>query len=265
MSTNDPPIDSVISFLRKRDYVFKRTLGQGGCGQTVLLHDDQIDEFFVCKKYHPWLESQREELFANFVREIKLLHKIHHDNLVRIFNYYLYPDVSTGYILMEFIDGQDIDDYVADAPHHVNELFAQTIAGFAHLEARDILHRDIRPGNLMVRGDGRVKIIDLGFGKQVQTSADFKKSITLNWWCEPPMEFESSLYNFTTEIYFVGKLFEKLLRENSISHFKYGEILRRMCDRNPETRVATFALVQQEIGRDLFLGLDFSATELAAH
>jgi serine/threonine-protein kinase len=85
--------NQVVSFLRKRDYRFVRELGQGACGKTILLRDDQIDEYFVCKKYLPYSESQRESLFTNFVREIKLLHQIHHPNVVRVFNYYLYPEL----------------------------------------------------------------------------------------------------------------------------------------------------------------------------
>jgi serine/threonine-protein kinase len=52
----DPKVqeNEVISFLRKRDYRFVRELGQGACGKTVLLYDDQIEEYFVCKKYLPY-------------------------------------------------------------------------------------------------------------------------------------------------------------------------------------------------------------------
>lgn len=46
----------------------------------MLLHDPQIDEHFVCKKYVPHNEAARHVLFANFVREVKLLHQVHHEN-----------------------------------------------------------------------------------------------------------------------------------------------------------------------------------------
>ncbi|HEY9860083.1 MAG TPA: protein kinase, partial [Candidatus Obscuribacterales bacterium] len=105
--------NEIINFLRRRDYKLLRELGQGACGKTVLLYDDQIEEHFVCKKYAPFSEDYREELFSNFVREIKLLHAIHHENIVRVFNYYLYPDSFTGYILMEFINGIEIDKYIS--------------------------------------------------------------------------------------------------------------------------------------------------------
>src|SRR5476649_182510 len=64
MSKANTTEDKIVQFLRKRDYVLVKELGQGACGKTVLLHDVQIDEHFVCKKYFPYSESHRQELFA---------------------------------------------------------------------------------------------------------------------------------------------------------------------------------------------------------
>lgn len=265
MAKNTTTEGDIVQFLRKRDYEFIRELGQGACGKTVLLYDPQIDEHFVCKKYVPFSESRRPELFEGFVREIKILHKIHHENVVRVFNYYLYPHQSTGYILMEFIDGSEVDEYVARHPEQANEVFIQTISGFAYLERSGILHRDIRPGNVMVREDGTVKIIDLGFGKEVLDSQDFEKSISLNWWCQPPTEFGESRYDFCSEVYFVGMLFEGILRGAGIGHFQYTEILGRMCQRDPSARVQTFCEIEREIATNQFLEIDFSDSELSAY
>src|ERR1035437_10054785 len=194
MAKTSTRTNEIISFVRKRDYRLIRELGQGACGKTVLLYDDQIDEHFVCKKYVPYSESQRAVLFNNFVREIKLLHKLHHTNVVRVFNYYLYPEALAGYILMDFVDGPDIEDYIREHPEQVNEVFIQSITGFSYLERSGILHRDVRPGNLLVDKAGHLKIIDLGFGKQITDSVDFDKSVTLNWWCELPSEFQQGRY-----------------------------------------------------------------------
>lgn len=253
--------DQIVTFLRKRDYRLLGELGHGACGRTVLLHDDQIDEQFVCKKYCPSAESQRTELFGNFVREIKLLHQVHHPNVVRVFNYYLYPDQFMGFILMEFVDGTDIEEFIAANPEKTNDIFVQVISGFAYLESVGILHRDIRPRNLMVTSDGVAKIIDLGFGKRVVTSKDFDKSISLNWWCEPPKDFDDSRYDFATEVYFVGKLFEKMIQENGISHFHYTSALRSMCNRDHDSRVQAFATVLQQLRNDQFSEMSFSYLE----
>lgn len=252
-------------FLRKRDYKVVRELGQGACGKTVLLYDDQIDQHFVCKKYLPYSESHREELFTSFVREIKLLHQVHHHNVVRVFNYYIYPAQFTGYILMEFVDGVDIEEYARRFPEQTNELFLQAISGFCYLERSRILHRDIRPGNMMVGEEGTLKIIDLGFGKKIQSSKDFEKSISLNWWCQPPSEFDEARYDFGTEVYFVGKLFERIIQENDISHFKYTDTLGKMCHRDPFSRLQSFSEIEKIIRSDQFFEIEFSDDELDAY
>lgn len=262
---NMVPSGSVIPFLRRHDYIFVKALGHGACGETVLLRDDLIDSLFVCKKYSPFDESLRQELFKNFLREIKLLHEVHHQNVVRVFNYYVYPDKWTGYILMEYVEGKDVEEHLRAQPETVNEVFLQTVEGFAYLEACPILHRDIRPQNLLVRHDGIVKIIDLGFGKRVQATHDFDKSISLNWWCEPPAEFLRAIYDHTTEVYFVGKLFEKLIRELGIEHFKYSALLEHMCKREAEERIATFLDAKNEISLDRSYDIDFAAHEREAY
>jgi len=160
--------EGVIEFLRKKDYILVRELGQGACGKTVLLRDDGIGEQFVCKKYAPFSEAHRESLFQNFVNEIKLLLRANHPNIVRVFNYYLFPERFAGFILMEHVDGQDIETFLSTQPERTNDVFVQVIDGFRYLESNQILHRDIRPANILVRADGVVKIIDLGFREDLK-------------------------------------------------------------------------------------------------
>lgn len=257
--------DDVVVFLRRRDYQMVRELGQGACGRTVLLYDQQIDEHFVCKKYVPYSEHHRQDLFNRFVSEVKILHKVLHPNVVRVFNYYLYPEKFSGYILMEYVDGADIDDHLEEHPEQTNDMFLQAIAGFGYLERVGVLHRDIRPGNLMVHSDGVLKIIDLGFGKKIEHSDDFDKSITLNWWCEQPVEFQLARYDFKTEVYFVGKLFERIIQENQIAHFKYLDTLSAMCRPDPSSRINGFNAVERTIRSKQFFESDFSEEDLYAY
>lgn len=265
MDTNRKLQNEIIHFIRNRDYKLVKELGSGACGQTVLLYDDQIEELFVCKKYQPCNETLRETLFAKFIQEIKLLHQLHHQNVVRVFNHYLYPEKFAGYILMEYVDGSNIEDYVRNFPEQINELFVQAIDGFSYLERSDTLHRDIRPGNLLVTQAGQLKIIDLGFGKRIETSKDFDKSITLNWWCTPPKEFGGGRYDFSTEVYFVGKLFEELIQENDIGDFKYPDLLRKMCEYDYHVRSSGFAEVEKTVRSDQFFEIKFTEDEIEAY
>jgi len=131
MKDKSPP--DIIPFIRRRDYQLLRELGSGACGRTVLLYDDQINEYFACKKFTPYAETERQTLYSNFVREIKILHQIYHENVVRVFNYYLYPDKFTGFILMEFVAGSSIEEYLSEHPEMINEVFLQAISGFQYL------------------------------------------------------------------------------------------------------------------------------------
>lgn len=248
----------IITFLRKRDYQLVKELGNGACGRTVLLHDALIDEQFVCKKFSPYSENHREELFGHFVREIKLLHQLHHPNVVRVFNYYLYPEQFAGYILMEYVSGLDIEEHLAASPESVNELFLQAINGFEYLEKSNILHRDIRPKNILVDESGVLKIIDLGFGKRIHNSTDFEKSISLNWWCETPNDFGMARYDYTTEVYFVGKLFEKAIQQMPEATFQYADLLTQMSQRDPARRIQSFSTIAQTVKSNRFYEVSFS-------
>lgn len=257
--------DKIVEFLRKKDFVFVRELGQGACGRTVLLHDQVIDEQFVCKKFSPIQEPLKQDLFKNFVREIKLLHILNHPNIVRVFNYYLYPDRTTGYILMELVKGLDIEEYLTSHPEEINQIFLQTVDGFTHLEKHEILHRDIRPQNILISHEGSVKIIDFGFGKQIEAEEDFDKSISLNWWCELPLEFATRTYDYTTEVYFIGKLFERIIHEAGIEEFSYHALLGRMCQKNPVNRVSSFSAIRQDILAGQIDEIPFSYSEREAY
>jgi serine/threonine-protein kinase len=241
--------------------MLRHELGQGACGKTVLLYDDVIDEHFVCKKYSPLMDEWRETLFKGFVSEIKLLYALHHINIVRVFNYMLYPEKYSGFIFMEYVEGMDIEEYLKVHPENVNEVFLQVVDAFSYLESRNILHRDVRPSNIMVTTDGVVKVIDFGFGKKALESVDFDKSISLNWWCELPAEFEIKKYTHMTEVYFVGKLFNKIISDNTILSFNHSALVNRMTERSQSGRIDSFASVRESALTNTTASVSFTELE----
>ncbi len=253
--------NDIIKFTRAKDFELIKELGQGACGKTVLLYDPLIEERFVCKKFQPSNEEEKILLFNKFRQEIKLLHQIYHTNIVRVFNYFLYPDQCAGFILMEHIDGDDFEAYLSENPERINEIFIQVIDGFSHLEKNKILHRDIRRSNIMITFDGNVKIIDFGFSKKITEITDYYKSTSVNSWCEPPNEFDSALYDFTTEIYFIGKLFQQIIIENNIESFVYNKLLLQMCNKDDATRIQSFFDIEKSINSNMFLEIDFNENE----
>ncbi len=251
----------IVEFIRTKDFKFIKEIGQGGTGRTVLLEDELIDERFVCKKYSPYDIQHQETYYNNFKDEIKLLHLLFHRNIVRVFNYYLYPEFSTGYILMEYVEGSSISDYLSSNADRLDDIFIQVINAFKHLEENTILHRDIRPENILVSSNGIVKIIDFGFGKKIEFDTTFDNSISLNWRYNQPNDFSNKIYDYKTELYFVGKLFEEIIIENNLQNFSYMSLLGKMTQFEHIDRINSFFDIYREIITDGSKLIDFTESE----
>ena len=229
----------IIPFIRQKDYVFVGYAGIGATGDVRLLKDEMIGEIFACKKYSPTPFINGSDFFEYFKKEIKLLYLLYHKNVVRVFSYHMYPEQNTGYIIMEYIEGEKIDKYIADNPNTIDSLFEQIIDAFIHIHSVGILHRDIKPSNILVTSDGVLKIIDFGFGKRTDVDEiSEENSLSLAGMYDRPNDYKD--YSFSTEVYFVGQLFRGLVTDHQIQSFKYNDILDKMCSKNPDNRVGSF-------------------------
>ena len=253
----------VITFDAKKNFTFVKTLGTGGTGDTHLFKDETTDILFAFKKYVPKDANYVDELYSRFVDEIKILFNISHPNIVRIYNYYLYPQAKTGYLQMEYVDGICIDQYTPMPwDKSWEDIFCEIMDAFEYLEKHHILHRDIRPANIMIDTNNNVKIIDFGFGKQLNGAVDDENSILLNWPAtEMPNEVQlNQEYDEKTEIYFVGTLFRHLLREKT-GEFRFAHIIEKMVKINPEQRYDSFSEIIADISAGVLSEIDFSENQ----
>ena len=144
----------IIKFLKPKQFEFVKKLKSGGTGKTLLMRDATIDELFVCKKYDPEQKEYEDEFYIRFIQEIKIMYCLYHNNIVRIYDYFLYPEYKTGYIIMEYIKGKNIEEFFETADEeNINSVFIQIISAFLYLEQHNILHRDIKPGNIMITNE----------------------------------------------------------------------------------------------------------------
>ncbi|MBB4826403.1 serine/threonine-protein kinase [Sporosarcina luteola] len=253
---------SLIEFDRKKYFIHVKSLGEGGTGDTHLFKDETTDMHFAFKKYSPKDTNYIDEYYQRFVEEIKILFKISHPNIVRVYNYYLYPEYKLGYLQMEYIDGVTLDKINQTSIKSWEKIFADTVSAFEYLEANKILHRDIRPANIMIDKDGNVKIIDFGFGKKLTEQDQEGKSVFLNWpvtqW--PNETIDERIYNHQTEIFFLGKLFSNLLGKD-ISNFKFEHIIDKMSKLNPQDRYISFKEVAIDISQGVLGEINFTQNE----
>lgn len=261
----------IVSFLKQKNYVMvNNDLGGGSFGKTVLLQDPFTDELFVAKMYKPQYDSMKEKFFKNFIDEIKIMYKLYHPNVVRIYNYYLYENACTGYILMEYIDGEDIRSFMEGdiwKEITIDSLFLQLIDGFSYIESHGIIHRDIRDGNILIDKNGIVKIIDFGIGKTVEQGFVSEDSLieeinransdTL------PQEYSEGIYTSQTDMFYLAELLNRLINEYLIdkSDFSYYEILDKMMKKNPKDRYESFLEVKSAIDKKDFLNMSISDSD----
>ncbi len=257
-----------IKFIKQKDYEKITFLDKGSFGKVLLIKDVFIDELFVVKKYDPddiLDENDKKRFYKNFLDEIKILYKLNHKNIVRIFNYYPYENIYTAYIIMEYIQGKNIKEYFDNENNleNLNSIFIQLIEAFAYIEEKGIIHRDIREKNILIDNNGIVKIIDFGLGKvfDIDKSEDTLNSIiNRNNANTLPEEYFQKEYTIQTDIYYLGDLIYRVinnLAENKYN-FKYFDILNRMTEKGKELRYQSFIDIKKELNKENFVNLEIS-------
>ena len=261
----------IISFLKQKDYIMVNdNLGKGAFAKTVVLQDPFIKELFVAKMYKPDSTWIKKEFYENFLEEIKILYKLNHKNVVRIYNYYAYEKEFTGYILMEYIEGKNIEEYFENYDGlwdevTLNELFTQLIDGFAYIEEQGIIHRDIREGNILIDKNGVAKIIDFGIGKRFNGLSDCDDSlvdiVNRNNSNTLPQEFYDGIYTSQTDMFYLAELYDRMLKKikdtEKIS-FSYFDILEKMMKKHAKDRYENFSEI-----KDLIIKTDFNNLNIA--
>ncbi len=138
-------------------------LGEGASAAVFLVTDLELEDTCAMKVFRGPFDSDRK---ARFKREIHLARKLTHENIVRIYEL-VAADGLYGFT-MEIVDGMPFDRYVEENETSLSDrraLMTQVAAGIGYAHSRGIVHRDIKPDNVFVTHDGRVKIMDFGIAK----------------------------------------------------------------------------------------------------
>ncbi|PIC78748.1 serine/threonine protein kinase [Sporosarcina sp. P18a] len=248
----------------KKQFILVKPLGSGGTGDTHLLKDETTDMLFAFKKYVPKDSNYIDENYERFIDEIKILFNLSHLNVVRVYNYYLYPQQKTGYLQMEYIEGDSIAEFEIDpfGGKTWSDIFIETITAFEYLESNNVLHRDIRPANIMIDKNENVKVIDFGFGKKLEGLDLDAKSVHLNWpVTQLPNETNyEGIYNHQSEIYFLGKLLDNVI-DRSLFSFNFEHIIEKMIQLDPENRYKSFHDISIDISKGVLGEIDFTEEE----
>jgi serine/threonine protein kinase len=150
-------------------YELLERVGQGGMAIVYCGIDRSLKRTVAIKVLHKHL-ADYQEARDRFEREAQAVAKLRHENILEIFDYAA-KEESEAYIVTEFIDGQTLKQFFTDRPITFPEVGAmimlQVCRALAHAHAGGILHRDVKPENIMIRSDGVVKLMDFGISHMV--------------------------------------------------------------------------------------------------
>jgi tetratricopeptide (TPR) repeat protein len=152
------------------EYSVLGLIGAGGMGEVYRARDARLGRDIAIKLLPPWLLDDPAAR-ARFDREARAVAALNHPNVVTIHEVGDYGDHP--FIAFELVAGETLRERIARGPLTVSDTLAIALPiaeGLRHAHERGILHRDLKPQNIMVRPDGQVKILDFGLGKFVNAA-----------------------------------------------------------------------------------------------
>jgi serine/threonine-protein kinase len=152
-------------------YTVEKRLGQGGMATVDLAEDTELGRRVAVKRLFASLAG--DYVFQQrFFREAKLAAALSHPNLVTVYD--VGEEDGLPYIVMEYVDGETLAELMRREgplpPDRAVDLLLQVCAGLEHAHAAGLVHRDIKPQNLLVRRDGVAKIADFGIARTLQST-----------------------------------------------------------------------------------------------
>ena len=160
-------------------YEIIEKLGAGGMGEVYLAEDTELDRKIAIKFLSPHYTTD-EKINARFKREAKAAASLNHPNIITIHEVSEYEGKT--YIVMESVEGESLKDFIAKRRLSINEtieIVLQICEGLNKAHEAEVVHRDLKPGNILINKDGRVKIIDFGLAKLKGVTKLTKDSVTI--------------------------------------------------------------------------------------
>jgi serine/threonine protein kinase len=155
-------------------YEIKRELGRGGMGMVYLAHDRELDEDVALKLVRRDLIKEDPTLLERLKSELRLARRISHRNVVR--SHDLGEWQGLYFLSMEYVQGTTVADLIAShgrlSVDSTLAIATQLVDALVVAHAAQIIHRDIKPGNLLIDETGALKVTDFGLARPVQRNTE---------------------------------------------------------------------------------------------
>ncbi|MEE9392984.1 MAG: serine/threonine-protein kinase [Planctomycetota bacterium] len=165
-------IEKLRRATRIKGYTLLKKLGQGSMGTVYLATQDSLDRMVAVKVLAPFL-NKNEHFVSRFIKEAKILARLNHPNIVQCID--VGKSENQYYLAMEFCDGPTVLEVLkrggSMALERATLIALQIARALEHAYEHSIIHRDIKPDNIMMTPGGVAKLCDLGLVKDLGNSA----------------------------------------------------------------------------------------------
>ncbi len=157
---------SLVGRVFSNRYEIQRELAQGGMAEVYLAHDRLLDRAVALKALFP--EYAREPSFVErFRREAQAAANLNNANIVGIYDWG--QEAGTYFIVMEYVEGRSLRDLIRSEspldPNQASEIAAEIGSALAFAHRAGVVHRDVKPGNVLLTRAGNVKVTDFGIAR----------------------------------------------------------------------------------------------------
>ena len=163
--------DPLVGTLVDNRYAIRSKLARGGMSTVYLAEDQRLERDVALKVLHPHFSAD-ESFLGRLGREAKAAAKLSHPHVVGVLDQG--NDGHTTYLVMEYIKGHTLRDVITDKgalpPRLALALIDPVVEGLAAAHAAGFIHRDVKPENVLIADDGRIKVGDFGLARAVTTS-----------------------------------------------------------------------------------------------
>ena len=245
------------------DVRLEHLIAEGGMGRVYLGRQLRPDRPVAVKVIRPGMFSAGT--LRRFERESQVLASLHHPGIAQIhsFGTFSAADAETPYFVMEFIAGaKTITDFADERGLNTRErleLFQKACDAVSHAHSRGILHRDLKPGNILVAEDGQPKIIDFGVARQLDrdtilTTAheDIGRLIgTIQYMAPEQFRGDSRELDVRVDVYALGVVLYELLTGRppfDLRRAALAEAARVVLDEEPQSLSSRDRAIGRDIG-----------------
>jgi tRNA A-37 threonylcarbamoyl transferase component Bud32 len=245
-------------------YQLERLVDFGSMGAVFLArHKSEAKGRYAVKLLDPGLASGDRPYVRRFLREARILKKVDHPNIVKVFEYGMWEPPGAKdplyYYVMEMIDGPDgmpltLHRYSRTRALRMEEvvyIVSQILSGLRHVHEQGVIHRDLKPWNVLIDSGGNCRIVDFGLAKIPDSNlTDVDEIFGTQDYIAPELYYRGAKEATpAADLYAVGRIFADLVDRVDFSRhragvfaskaaaLKYlGDLLKRLRDENPQLR-----------------------------